>query len=349
MGFTVFVTNFLNPTSGATSPAGLIASIRIRYTDDSSDLVGTDPSWLNGPYTSVDAFLSASDSVLAPSFNVAAVGAWPWGQLSGISNVLAVSDVPSGPFTSIGNIASTTAQGKANAPPRQSAGFSSQSQSAALGTGGSPSGSAAASSADSGRSVDQSTATGSATNASGTSGSGTAALPFSSSTSASPMHATPVAAIVGAIASMLTLVILGLVIFCWRRRRYPRIVRRQSQGSSIVPFTGETTDTQMAELRPQGLANPALQDRPLTKREREASAGLTRGPSNDALVSVALLHSLPMAIPLRRNAVDPPPREKANAVLLVGRFRKQNLPVTHSLRQFTRTNSCFVDIFVYSM
>lgn len=41
----------------------------------------------------------------------------------------------------------------------------------------------------------------------------------------------------------------------------------------------------MAELRPQGLANPALQDRPPTKREREAAAGLTRGPSDDALVS----------------------------------------------------------------
>jgi hypothetical protein len=64
---------------------------------------------------------------------------------------------------------------------------------------------------------------------------------------------------------------------------------------------------------------------------------------------VALLHSLPMAIPLRRNAVDPPPREKANAVLLVGRFWKQNLPMTHSLRQATRTNSCFVDIRLFNV
>jgi hypothetical protein len=42
--FTVFVTNFLNPTSGTTSPAGLVASIRIRYTDGSSDVVRPEPT-----------------------------------------------------------------------------------------------------------------------------------------------------------------------------------------------------------------------------------------------------------------------------------------------------------------
>ncbi|KAF7351336.1 hypothetical protein MSAN_01565100 [Mycena sanguinolenta] len=335
--FTVIVTNYLNPTSGATSPAGLVASIRILYADGSSDIVGTDPNWLNGPYTGTAAFLAASDSSLAASFNVAAVGAWPWGQLSGISNVLAAANVPSAPFTS--NIASSPNQGDtspAGSTAGSSAGSSPQSQSAPAGAsvagvlGGGPSASAggssasAASTAHSQSSTGQPTTSRSTADVLGSKSSATATAPSSSSstTSASSTHDTPVAAIVGAIASTLTLISLGLAIFYWRRRRYPRLVQRNSDASSIAPFftdtpspassviapasrlsSGSIRRPEMAELHSQGLesmtpgpsvaaeaqaSNP--QDITLTKLERENmmrgnASSSTGGASDDILVS----------------------------------------------------------------
>ncbi|KAF7360240.1 hypothetical protein MVEN_00752800 [Mycena venus] len=300
--FTIIVTNFLFPT-GMASPAGLVASISIRYTDGSSDVVVTDPSWLNGPYTTVAAFLAAPDSALAQSFNVAAVGAWPWGQILGISDVLAAANVPSPPFSN--NIASTTNQGATNPAAGASAGGGAgsgqPSQSGPAGastTGGAsgvPTGSAAGTALHTGSDVTQSTATRGAVNAGGSSGSATAALSSPTGASASSTSSTPVAAIVAAIASTLTLIILGTGIFYWRRRRNPRIVRRQSQGSSITPFVSGLTasDThdassvvpisptsaetvrrpEMAELRPQRLGNANAVSPAVVEQTPQASPG----------------------------------------------------------------------------
>ncbi|KAJ7485838.1 hypothetical protein FB451DRAFT_65852 [Mycena latifolia] len=82
------------------SPAGVIATIRVRYLDGGSDLVRTNTSWLSGTFTSVSDFLSAPDSALGPTYAIGTMGAQPWGQISDVFNALAAAQVPSGPFVS---------------------------------------------------------------------------------------------------------------------------------------------------------------------------------------------------------------------------------------------------------
>ncbi|KAJ7645385.1 hypothetical protein B0H17DRAFT_1339047 [Mycena rosella] len=95
--FTVFAANLPNP---GPSPAGVVAAIRIQYSDGSSDVVGTDTSWLSGNFTSVSSFLSTPDSGLSATFAIGTMGAGPWGQLAGIANALDAASVPSAPFAS---------------------------------------------------------------------------------------------------------------------------------------------------------------------------------------------------------------------------------------------------------
>ncbi|KAJ7499948.1 hypothetical protein FB451DRAFT_48189 [Mycena latifolia] len=97
--FTVIAQNFAAPnTDTVPSPAGVIAMIRIQYSDRSSEVVGTDTSWLSGAFTSVPEFLATADTALSATYDIGKMGAQPWGSLSGISNALAAAQVPSGPF-----------------------------------------------------------------------------------------------------------------------------------------------------------------------------------------------------------------------------------------------------------
>ncbi|KAJ7108637.1 hypothetical protein C8R44DRAFT_294513 [Mycena epipterygia] len=116
--FTVFGSNIPSPGSTDAGPAGLIAAITIQFSDGSSELVATDASWLTGAFTTVSAFLSTADAALSPAFELGVLGAKPYGQLSGISNALAASDVPSAPFTN-GTLPQTSSNGsnkKASVP-----------------------------------------------------------------------------------------------------------------------------------------------------------------------------------------------------------------------------------------
>ncbi|KAJ6627943.1 hypothetical protein B0H10DRAFT_2210040 [Mycena sp. CBHHK59/15] len=98
--FTAFVQNFpAQGTNDGASSAGLIAAIRYSYSDGSSDIVGTDKTWLSGAFTSVSAFLSTPDSALTPSFVLGNYGISPWGQLTSVSNALNAANVPAAPFT----------------------------------------------------------------------------------------------------------------------------------------------------------------------------------------------------------------------------------------------------------
>ncbi|KAJ6480653.1 hypothetical protein DFH09DRAFT_1292561 [Mycena vulgaris] len=287
--FTVIVQNFLNPTTGATSPGGLVAAIRVVYADGSSDLVRTDPSWLSGPFTGASAFLALPDASLAGSFNVAAVGAWPWGVLSGVSNVLAAADVPSNPFNgavAASNGGGTTSGGGAAAgAPGGGTSVAGVTTSAhvttAVPAGASPSGSGvspgppAASTVRLGSGVDTSIAAGSATNtgAGFGSGSGTASLSSPTGNTDFPSTSThargvPIAAIVGGVVGGLALIVIPLAILRWRRRR--QTLQRHSSRSSITPFAAGDNNghsassrtslvsarrAEMSELQPQRLGH----------------------------------------------------------------------------------------------
>ncbi|KAJ7116460.1 hypothetical protein C8R44DRAFT_209225 [Mycena epipterygia] len=148
--FTVVAQNYPNP-NGSGSSAGVNALITIQYSDGSTDVVGTDTSWLSGNFTSVPAFLSTPDSALSETFALGTMGVSPWGQLLSTFNVLAAVDVPSPPFTNVGSSSPT----------------------------------------------------------------GTANIP----TSTSNGTGVPVALIVGAVVGGLALVVVGLVVFFWLRRR----------------------------------------------------------------------------------------------------------------------------------
>ncbi|KAJ6514566.1 hypothetical protein DFH09DRAFT_258588 [Mycena vulgaris] len=82
------------------SSAGFIAAIRIFHADNTSDLIGTDSTWLAGNITDVSTFLSAADTELALSIIQGAFGMAPWGQLLGISDALDAARVPASPYTS---------------------------------------------------------------------------------------------------------------------------------------------------------------------------------------------------------------------------------------------------------
>ncbi|KAJ7269735.1 hypothetical protein C8J57DRAFT_1508882 [Mycena rebaudengoi] len=79
------------------TPAGFIIAIQIQYTDGSSDVLGTDQTWLNGAVPSVSAFLTMADSALVSSAVLSTFGIQPWGMLNGTSNALNAASVPSIP------------------------------------------------------------------------------------------------------------------------------------------------------------------------------------------------------------------------------------------------------------
>ncbi|KAK7044793.1 hypothetical protein R3P38DRAFT_3177029 [Favolaschia claudopus] len=285
--FTVIVTNFLNPTSGATSPAGLVASIRVVYADGSSDLLGTDPSWLNGPYTSVADFLAVPDSALVASFNVAAVGAWPWGSLSGVSDVLAAAVVPSAPFTE--SPASSGSQGNSNSSTgeRSGLGLGVNSMSASVNSVShrGASGAAVSSTVHSGSSA------GSAFPTPGTDAGNFAPSSTVTSNSATHNNSTPVAAIVGAIASTLTLLFIGLAGSCWYRRRRTRLRRHlHSAGSSIIAPLNNASEAHNAQPVTSSLENddsPSTTELPVGSilpflLPMEERAGQAPGPSHNS-------------------------------------------------------------------
>ncbi|KAJ6571962.1 hypothetical protein B0H19DRAFT_1131942, partial [Mycena capillaripes] len=110
---TIFGQNIPGDGSTDAGPAGLAATIMIQYSDGSSSLMATDANWLSGNFTTVPAFLATDDSLLSPAFALGTMGAKPWGQLSGISDVLAASKVPTGPFPS-GSVPPAPPGGKGN-------------------------------------------------------------------------------------------------------------------------------------------------------------------------------------------------------------------------------------------
>ncbi|KAJ7031930.1 hypothetical protein C8F04DRAFT_1108645 [Mycena alexandri] len=91
--FTVFVNNTI-------AAAGLVATITTQYSDGSSKVVGTDPDWLTGAFTSVSAFILQPDSALSAAVVLGTMGVAPWGEMLGIHDALAASAVPTSPFAS---------------------------------------------------------------------------------------------------------------------------------------------------------------------------------------------------------------------------------------------------------
>ncbi|KAJ6586437.1 hypothetical protein DFH09DRAFT_1432403 [Mycena vulgaris] len=155
--FTVIAKNLPRVfTAAEPSPAGVLAAIRIQYSDGGSDVVRTDSSWLSTNFTSVAAVLSAPDSELFPTFAIGRLGDMPWGPLDINSNTLAAAEVPSSPFAS--GIAPQPSAADEHAAPTSTDG-----------------------------------------------------------------QTVPIALIVGPIIGGLTLIVGGLAIFLWRRRRNNRI------------------------------------------------------------------------------------------------------------------------------
>ncbi|KAJ7108615.1 hypothetical protein C8R44DRAFT_857570 [Mycena epipterygia] len=221
--FTIFGSNIPDAGSTDAGPAGIIAVISIQYSDGSSSLVPTDTSWLSGAFTSASAFLSTADSALSPTFNIGALGASPWGQLSGISNVLAASNVPSGPFAS-GTLPQTPASGSTNSGGTNSAASSPPASAEHVSATGGASGSSTA---------PLSASTARLGNSSAPSGTEIAIIPSSSSSSspavnsgpdnaagaaaAPSTHTVPIALIIGPVVGAIALIAIALVAFCWRR------------------------------------------------------------------------------------------------------------------------------------
>ncbi|KAJ6570106.1 hypothetical protein DFH09DRAFT_421905 [Mycena vulgaris] len=216
-------------------PAGVIAAIRIQYSNGSSDVVGTDASWLSGNLTSVPSFLSTADSTLFPTFTIGTMGDAPWHQLAGISNALDAANVPSGPFTGgsvlqaspsgggvdVGSSATPTTGGAGHV---SSTGGANGSSAGPISSTTTRPGSTSASSSPSGM--------GGASKAGSSSGP-SATGPTSTRSSISSAHGVPVGLIVGPAVGGLALLIGGLVLFCWHRRRG---ARRHSQSPSNHPF-----------------------------------------------------------------------------------------------------------------
>ncbi|KAJ7666050.1 hypothetical protein DFH06DRAFT_1295231 [Mycena polygramma] len=90
------------PGTASGSAAGFIAAIKVNYNDGSSDIVPTDSSWLtSSSVLSPPAFLAADDAQLVPASALGPLGISPWGQLSGVSDVLSAARVPAAPFISL--------------------------------------------------------------------------------------------------------------------------------------------------------------------------------------------------------------------------------------------------------
>ncbi|CAK5268002.1 unnamed protein product [Mycena citricolor] len=95
--FDIIAQNFESQqTPGAGSSAGLIAAILITFTDGSSQVLGTDSTWLASDALAGDpsSFTTSSSTQLKPASVLGAYGISPWGQLSGTSDVLNVALLP---------------------------------------------------------------------------------------------------------------------------------------------------------------------------------------------------------------------------------------------------------------
>ncbi|KAJ7440141.1 hypothetical protein FB451DRAFT_1300724 [Mycena latifolia] len=210
--FTVFGQNIPDPGSTDAGPAGVLAAIRIQYSDGSSDLVGTDASWLSGAFTSVPTFLSTADTALSPAFAIGALGAEPWGALSSVSNALAAADVPVGPFASgtAAQVSTTSSTGGASTAAQtiSTTPVSATSTSARASTSVATASLAGAASAPSFGDL-----------AAPTSTLGTANSAASSSDPSAPTLSTALIALL--VVGVLALVVVGVGLFLWRRRRAP--------------------------------------------------------------------------------------------------------------------------------
>ncbi|KAJ7185715.1 hypothetical protein C8R46DRAFT_385241 [Mycena filopes] len=98
----VVVENIVRPGDVSAGQAGLVASITVEYSDGSTSAIGTDETWLTSTNTSLAASLAAiieqPDSALSPAFVIGGMGIAPWGSMTGVSNALAASAVPTSPY-----------------------------------------------------------------------------------------------------------------------------------------------------------------------------------------------------------------------------------------------------------
>ncbi|KAJ7170235.1 hypothetical protein C8R43DRAFT_90280 [Mycena crocata] len=260
--FTVFGENLPDPGSTDAGPAGFVATIRIRYSDGSSDVVGTDASWLSGAFTSVSAFLSTPDYALSPAFAIGTMGASPWGQLTGTSNALAAANVPSGPFDS-GTVPQVPSDGGNTRSSGAGDGSISVSQ---TGSGGRTSANREASSESpvgflstatsilGGGLTSSPAQTGASSSSSGT----TIVSPGSAATSSTQSST---GLVIGLVVGVLAFLAVGLGLFCWRRKR--RSMRHQKALSShlfvAASFIGDSVNsglprTSVASTRPAEMA-----------------------------------------------------------------------------------------------
>ncbi|KAJ7100124.1 hypothetical protein B0H15DRAFT_508435 [Mycena belliarum] len=262
--FTVFGQNI--PAAGTldAGPAGILAAIRIQYSDGSSDLVGTDASWLTGPFKTVPAFLVAPDASLSRTFAIGAAGAAPWGALSNNFNALAAANIPAAPFP-----AGTPPQAAVTASITAAAASQTGTTSTAQTTTSASRGSATTSGR--GKIDAPASSTRSSANAANSSGSPPPAAAASSSLS------TPL--IIGLVVALIALIAVCVGLFVWRRKRSSRHKRQsmwlfaangQTQGGSgsqsqlaaersrHASLTSEATTAasvrraEMAWIQPQG-------------------------------------------------------------------------------------------------
>ncbi|KAJ7643691.1 hypothetical protein FB45DRAFT_280047 [Roridomyces roridus] len=90
----IVATNFKAQADGGTTAAGLLAVVRVAYSDGSTQTFVSDASWLAGAATTTPlAFVAMSDNALVPAIVQVAYGSQPWGQLS-IADALDAREVP---------------------------------------------------------------------------------------------------------------------------------------------------------------------------------------------------------------------------------------------------------------
>ncbi|KAJ7291139.1 hypothetical protein C8J57DRAFT_1271490 [Mycena rebaudengoi] len=96
--FTVIARNFAGDNNGPSS-AGLIAVLKMFFTDGSSAITGTDATWLCGDAPSAPSFIAIPDSSLTAAFVQGPVPLQPWGEITQIYNALDAASIPAPPFT----------------------------------------------------------------------------------------------------------------------------------------------------------------------------------------------------------------------------------------------------------
>ncbi|KAK7044764.1 hypothetical protein R3P38DRAFT_3258861 [Favolaschia claudopus] len=235
--FTVFATNIAAAGTITAGPAGLAGSITIKFSDGTTDVVFTDATWLTGPFSSPDQFLAAADSTLARTFALGAVGAKPWGAMTGISDALAAPKVPAGPFTP------ATVRPAANS-------VSSVSQESSTGvtnpssTGGNSNSAPTGSESETGSPPDQTSDS--------KAGDNSTSKNNNPNNATSSTNSTPI--IVGVVLGILAL--LGVAgLFLWRRRR------NENSSRHSRAMSRELFDAAYGVGRPGGSSQPATSRR----------------------------------------------------------------------------------------